>query len=561
MPYENAYIAAVLVSGAIALVVARWLWSDDLGREARVFVAFMLLHPLIALPLATGLVVPVDSAAARWLFGITNGLAVLVIPLWVVFAVLYTDREHWLSRPVVGVFVAPFALEALLEVTNPLHGLVWSGYAVAATPFPYVVGEPTPLFVVRATMLTLGNLFAMGLLAQRFLFGSGVTRAQTVALLVGFTPPWIVISAFAAGVLPGPLNGWFTIGSVWSFALVAWAVYRYQLFDVVPLARETVFEELDDPVVVVDSGGRLLDTNRAAVEAFPELVGAEGTPIRSVLPAVAGDEPEAFAEQFTYVGESEPREYAVSVSRLEAGEQVRGYALILRDVTEREAHVRDLERQTDQLERFASTLSHDLRNPLNVAHARVKGAIGGGGTEKLGEADRALDRIAEMIDDLLTLAREGQTIDETERVDLSRVLRAAWETTETKDATLEVEADLVVFADVTRLQNVFENLLRNAIQHGGEDVTVTLGRHEDGFFLEDDGRGVPPDDRERVFDFDFTTHEAGTGLGLAIVEAIAQAHGWTVSMEAGREGGARVVFSDVDVVEEAGDVESATAAA
>ena len=80
-------------------------------------------------------------------------------------------------------------------------------------------------------------------------------------------------------------------------------------------------------------------------------------------------------------------------------------------------------------------------------------------------------------------------------------------------------------------------------------LTVTLGRHADGFYVEDDGSGVPPEERDEVFDYEFSTDEDGTGLGLAIVEAIARAHGWSVGMTEGSDGGARVVFSGVDVAD------------
>lgn len=80
-------------------------------------------------------------------------------------------------------------------------------------------------------------------------------------------------------------------------------------------------------------------------------------------------------------------------------------------------------------------------------------------------------------------------------------------------------------------------------------MTVTFGRHGDGFYIEDDGPGIPPDERERVFEYEFTTNEEGTGLGLALVDEIARAHGWSVEMSEGIEGGARVVFSDVELID------------
>ena len=235
---------------------------------------------------------------------------------------------------------------------------------------------------------------------------------------------------------------------------------------------------------------------------------------------------------------------------------------VMRDVTERRARERDLQRKNERLEEFASILSHDLRNPLNVAPARVNLAIEGDSTENLESASSALSRIEDMIDDLLALARQGRAIEETERVDLAGVVEDAWRTTDTRSATLEIEdgARATIRADPDRLQNVVENLLRNSVEHsstgsrpsaddsvehGGPGVTVTVGGVEGGFFVEDDGPGVPPEERERVLEPGFTTRSEGTGFGLGIVAEIADAHGWEVSVVEGTDGGARFEFTGV----------------
>jgi signal transduction histidine kinase len=464
-------------------------------------------------------------------------------------------------------------------------------------------------------------------------------------------------------------------------------VFRHEAFELAPLARDTVFDSLDEMVVVIDGQRRILDYNETAADTFSAVARAESDPVETAIPQLlsggqsvdsdvrdgitdnraagasdgdgevateesadaaaetavetadstdestvdvveAGpDDAVPFVESFTHHAGDTLREYSVTVTPLTVRGAVEGYALVLRDVTERRRHVRDLEQQTAQLERLASTLSHDLRNPLNVAHGRVELARQGGETDNLGKASEALDRMEQIIDDSLTLAREGQTIDERERVDLATLARRAWETTDTGGATLEVDPDAAVgvYGDRSRLQSVFENLFRNAVEHGstsppsqapedavehgteppeerpeslaesatperpaspdadteralarggaetseaesgaggvdeadpGTDattghLTVRLGRHADGFYVEDDGPGVPPEQRDTVFDYEFSTDEDGTGLGLAIVEAIARAHGWSVEMTEGSDGGARVVFSGVSVADDA----------
>jgi signal transduction histidine kinase len=158
-----------------------------------------------------------------------------------------------------------------------------------------------------------------------------------------------------------------------------------------------------------------------------------------------------------------------------------------------------------------------------------------------------MDRI---VDDVLTLAREGRGIEERESITFSTIAEAAWETVDTGPATLDVSDDADFVADADRLQRALENLFRNAVEHGGADVTVTVEATPDGFDVADDGPGIPEADRDDVFADEFTTNEDGTGFGLSIVQSIVEAHGWTVAVEESETGGAAFVVRDVATISE-----------
>jgi len=218
--------------------------------------------------------------------------------------------------------------------------------------------------------------------------------------------------------------------------------------------------------------------------------------------------------------------------------------------TDREEELRDrrreLERQNERLEEFASIVSHDLRNPLNVAEARVQLALDERDSEHLDVAAKAIDRMVVLIDDILQLAREGERIDEMERIDLETLCADCWDAVETAEATLSVESNRPIRADRSRVRQLLENLFRNAVEHGGEDVQITVGALEEGFFVADDGPGIPPDERETVFESGYTTREDGTGFGLAIVAEIADAHDWDVAVTDSEDGGARFEITGVE---------------
>jgi PAS domain S-box-containing protein len=222
---------------------------------------------------------------------------------------------------------------------------------------------------------------------------------------------------------------------------------------------------------------------------------------------------------------------------------IHGYAMYT-DITDRKEHERELERQNDRLEEFASIVSHDLRNPLNVARGYLELAEQTGDDEYFERMEESLDRMHEIIESVLALARHGRSLDDVRELSLSAAARDAWSNVDTEDAALDVVDDATLDADPSRFGSLLENLFRNAVEHGGHDVTVSVGTLDGGagFFVEDDGRGIPPERRERVFEYGETRNEDGTGFGLAIVKNIAEAHGWTASITDSEDGGARFEF-------------------
>ncbi|MFB6280831.1 MAG: sensor histidine kinase [Haloferacaceae archaeon] len=214
----------------------------------------------------------------------------------------------------------------------------------------------------------------------------------------------------------------------------------------------------------------------------------------------------------------------------------------------------ELQRRGDRLERMGSVLAHDIRNPLAVAEGYVDRAAETGDVEHLGSAVDALGRIDRLIEDVLALAREGASSLDVETVDLTAVARSARSSVELGDATVDLpDGPVPLDADAGRLRELLENLFRNAVEHGGADVTVTVGPLDDGFYVADDGPGVPEAERERIFERSYTTG-GGTGLGLAIVARVAEVHGWTVDVTEGSRGGARfeVTGCAVDAAEGGG---------
>jgi PAS domain S-box-containing protein len=209
-----------------------------------------------------------------------------------------------------------------------------------------------------------------------------------------------------------------------------------------------------------------------------------------------------------------------------------------------------LEERNQRLEEFASIVSHDLRNPLNVAEGELEMARERhGDDEHFAAVAESHERMSTLIEDLLTLARRGDSVGDLEPVHLGDLTTECWDGVASDGATFRSETDAIVRADESRLRQVLENLLRNTVDHGGDEVTVTVGDLSEGFYVADDGPGIPEADHERAFEGGFTTIDEGTGFGLRIVAEIADAHGWTVSVTESEAGGARFEFTGVDVAD------------
>ncbi|WP_435177031.1 sensor histidine kinase [Halorussus sp. AFM4] len=213
-----------------------------------------------------------------------------------------------------------------------------------------------------------------------------------------------------------------------------------------------------------------------------------------------------------------------------------------------EEYSRRLERQNERLESFAGMLAHELRNPLNVAQIYLQRLEGD--PEDVAEVESGLDRIEEMIDILLVTVRGSEANVDWKPVSLADVTAAAWSDLSPDEAELVVATDQTIRADPVHVRHLFRNLFSNALEHGDPTVTVRVGSLETGvgFYVEDDGPGIPEDDRESVVQAGYTTKSGGLGLGLAFVANLVDTYGWDWTIAESAAGGARFEFSGVDVV-------------
>jgi signal transduction histidine kinase len=197
--------------------------------------------------------------------------------------------------------------------------------------------------------------------------------------------------------------------------------------------------------------------------------------------------------------------------------------------------------EDDNPHELLSLVVHELRNPLCIAMGHLELVQADCDDEHLQTVAQALDRMESLVDDFETIIDSGAIIKERHPISLRNLVTDSWNNITAEEASLEIETTTTIQADPDRLQEVLENLLRNAVEHGGADVSITIGDLADrsGFYVADDGPGIPSADYETVFEWGYTTHASGSGFGLWIVETFVAAHGWSITVTESATGGTR----------------------
>jgi len=323
---------------------------------------------------------------------------------------------------------------------------------------------------------------------------------------------------------------------------------------------ESLFNALPDPVYAFDTDGSPIRWNEC-LEAVTGYTSAEIQELH-VTDFVPEEDTDLIATNFQKIIEERQSVTVESAFQTKDSDRVpheftggpledadgalRGATGVGRNLTERKNAERKLKRQNEQLEEFASVVSHDLRNPLRTAEGRLELAQADCDSAHLDDVAGALDRMDALIEDLLTLARGGETVGSAEAVSLSSLIEECWEVVPDENATLIIETDRTISADRSRLRQLLENLLANAVEHGCAGVTVRVDDLTDGFYIADDGVGIPEGEREDIFESGYSTAEEGTGFGLRITKQIVDAHGWDIRVTDSDDDGAQFEITGVD---------------
>jgi signal transduction histidine kinase/CheY-like chemotaxis protein/HPt (histidine-containing phosphotransfer) domain-containing protein len=542
----------LLCNAALTAAVALYAWPRKDVPGARSFAVLNVLATMVSLAYAGYYHAGDVGAQAFWLrirFAAQVGLPPAALALCLEVSG-HGEQFRRRRAEASALFVAVPALFAALAVTNPLHHqfLRFDG-GVAAGPGFWA------LAIYSIIVSTTGLLF----LLHRAVRHRGATRWQSLLLLAGIAAPavltFVALAVFGRGFLVGP----FAFSA--SVVLFAIAIFRLGFLGLVPVARATVFEEIADGVLVVDSGGRIVDANAAAARLLAVDGTLRGTQADSLLGAswpglgAALGARSRTQDEFT----RGPLRLLAMVTPLPAPAGFGGSVVVLHDVTESRRTQAALESASRARADFLARMSHEFRTPLN-------GVLGLSGlllqtplddhqrdyARGVRESAQALLRI---VNDALDFSRIDagrlalEASDFEPRASVADAIDLVRAEAEAKGlavrSTIDADVPFTVSGDVGRVRQVLINLLGNAVKFtpSGEvrvDVAVAPSDRDDvvlRFTVSDSGIGIAPDAHARIFE-PFVQADAGvagrfggSGLGLPICRQLVELMGGTIDVQ------------------------------
>ena len=566
----NPLALLLFASSAILVGLAVLAYRRNRSLAVRLFLLFTLSAAALNFAYGMELLAAHETMIFAW---VNVQFIFLYMPvLWLFFVLAHGGHEHWFTRRSVLLALLPSTFLTLLAWTNELHGLIWTTTGTV-TMGSLVFFDRTYGGAFYAAM---GYLYAVDLLSMSVMIiairrSPAVYRTQLQNLLWATLLPLIGNLVTVIGLSPLPKLDLAPFGYALACILIAWSLYRHRLLDIVPLAYRQVIQSMNDSVFITDSQRQIFDANQAAARwvgyASPDdLI---GLPLQSVLhisetKMAALVESKESPDEIQLVSNRKMYYFEPRVSSLyDHHNQLRGHVIVLRDITEHKTaqeivkrYASKLEIRNQDLQAFSHTVAHDLKNPVSgmiiqaqvlmmqASHDLLSPEIL---AQNLSEIERSGHRMINIIEGLLLLAQMNETDEDTLlRVNATYIARSAvdrfgWEI-RNENIDVQVEGDLpAVFAHAAWLEEVFANLIENAIKYLGENnpeprITIRgypLDDHN-RFEIQDNGVGIKPEDQAKLFEKFSRFHEneaSGLGLGLAIVLRIVKRLGGEVGVQ------------------------------
>lgn len=557
----NIYSVLLLISALAtsALAVSLFRMADS---AARIFAWMMAVLAIWAFGYGVELT---QSTLPNILFWVRiEYIGIGLLPgLWLMFCIAYSGNAERLTPLSISlIFLVP-VITILMVWTSPWHNLHYQHLAIStAGPFPLFVFERGPWYMVHLIYFYISLIIGIALLLRNFNRAAPIFRKQTLLVLVGAVGPWLANLFYQLGFRPldviDPTPFVFTLTGL----VIGIGLLQFKLFNLVPVARDKVVEDLEDGVMILDATSHIAYVNpsmRESVRQYePELVGrifSEVFGAFSLLCSMVEKRVTSRVQIEITSDDGNLRNLEVSGTTLYGKDaNYSGMLLLFHDITEQKRTedainaARERAEESDRLKTaFLANMSHEIRNPLN-------GIIGFAGilkegetteeerTQYLGIIENNAQQLLLIINDIIDVSKieSGQERVKPEIISVTDVLENVQKTymiqARTKKLDLEIVSGLMssddrIISDPVKLRQILVNLVGNAIKYTVKGkVTLRVIKNEDDleFHVIDTGVGIKAEHHDMIFerfrqvDSKGTTQVSGTGLGLAISRGYAR---------------------------------------
>jgi len=371
-PYAGILLATAIISAIVALL--SWQRRSSPGGATLA----LLMLAVTEWAWASGLETAAVGQSAKVLWSKLEYLGTHSTPvLMLIFAAQYTRRDKWLTRRNVALLWVIPILTVAMAATNEWHGLVWSGFTPGPSGSNLLIYHHGPYFWFALFCVYAYILAASLLLIQTTLHPSVLHRRQGRALLAAAAIPWIGSIIYVSGLSPIPGFNTTPTSFMISGLVLLVSIVRRQLFDLVPVARDTLVENMGDGVLVLDEQCRIVDINPAGQRLLGQTaacVGQYGEKVLGQWPEVTGLCHASTEAQVEFrLDRAAPRYADLRVSPLyDRRGRFTGRLVVLRDITQRyQAEVQlkqaneRLQAQLAEIETLQAKLREEaIRDPL-----------------------------------------------------------------------------------------------------------------------------------------------------------------------------------------------------
>ena len=579
----NIFSITLLVSGLAAFFMSLMVFQR-IGGAVRWYGFAMALIAIWAITYGFELSSTTLEDMLFWINLEYIGIALLPA-IWIIFIIKFIGKDKWLTRINTVLIFTPAILTLIFVWTNNWHHLHYSTVDIDHSgPFPLLKFERGTWYWIHTIYFYVMLFWGLCLMIAKFRKADAVYRKQNNILLIGSLGPWFVNLIYLMGVRPFEFIDLTPYAFIITTLVIGFGLLRLKLFDIVPLAREKILEDMQEGVLVLDSGDRIIDLNREIKKNLSvytsEILGVNITDIlpdekklHDIISRRSNDKVQIKLHN------NDSRVFEINVTSLfEKNTVYSGVILLFRDITEQKLAEEKLREQANQLsalnqlkDRLFSIISHDLRSPLLSLMEIIEMTDEGMVSEEefksfLPHLSKNIGYTSGLLENLLSWSKSqlgGESVKPVS-FDLKNVIKNKISIFEKKtsekgiDISESIKTHTMVFADKDMIMLVLRNLIANAIKFCSKGDKISISAEQDDHTttvcVSDTGMGIKEENIDKLFGLTaFTTrgtdNEQGTGLGLLLCKDFIEKNNGRIWVESTLRKGSKFYFQ----VPKAGD--------